>query len=273
MLLDDLSRGAEKVPVRLIGDLPPPLMTYIRTCHSADSRSHAAELVGCRCEGMCLPASPCDCLGGTPCAYDEERRLRAITEPPADDGRAAPLIIECTDACCCSHRCANRVVSAGLTVPLQVFATAARGWGLRTLAPIRRGAFVCEYAGELLSSGEAACRRARRGAACNYILTVREHLPGGQVVRTTIDPTDAGNVGRFINHSCDPNLRAFVVRAGSLVPRVALFAVRDIEELQELTMFYGDGAGSTATPLATAGRTKCLCAEPCCTGFLPCDTD
>ncbi|KAL1504588.1 hypothetical protein AB1Y20_008373 [Prymnesium parvum] len=100
-----------------------------------------------------------------------------------------------------------------------------------------------------------------------------EFESASEVVRTTIDPTDAGNVGRFINHSCDPNLRAFVVRAGSLVPRVALFAVRDIEELQELTMFYGDGAGSTATPLATAGRTKCLCAEPCCTGFLPCDTD
>ena len=79
----------------------------------------------------------------------------------------------------------------------------------------RRGEFVCEYAGELLSSAEAA-RRQRR-AVPNYIFVVREHSRSG-TWRTIIDPTHTGNVGRFANHSCDPNLAVHLVRVASLVP-------------------------------------------------------
>ena len=125
---------------------------------------------------------------------------------------------------------------------------------------------MCEYAGELLSSAEAA-RRQRR-AVPNYIFVVREHSRSG-TWRTIIDPTHTGNVGRFANHSCDPNVVVHLVRVASLVPRIALFASRDVPALEELTISYGDsGAGGGAAPGA---RTPCECGTAACGGWLPCD--
>ena len=90
--------------------------------------------------------------------------------------------------------------------------------------------------------GVGLCGRQRR-AVPNYIFVVREHSRSG-TWRTIIDPTHTGNVGRFANHSCDPNLAVHLVRVASLVPRIALFASRDVPALAELTISYGDsGAG------------------------------
>ena len=57
----------------------------------------------------------------------------------------------------------------------------------------------------MLSSSEAAeRRRARetRGATHNYIMAVVEHLAHpARALKTIIDPSRQGNVGRFLNHS------------------------------------------------------------------------
>jgi len=45
----------------------------------------------------------------------------------------------------------NRVVQHGLKAPLQVFKTAAKGWGIRPLFDIPQGAFICIYAGQVLT--------------------------------------------------------------------------------------------------------------------------
>ena len=92
------------------------------------------------------------------------------------------------------------------------------------------------------------------------------------MLRTWIDPAARGNVGRFVNHSCEPNLSAHAVRAGSLVPRLALFARRDIAAGEELTMTYGDGAeaaGGGESAALGAGRRPCLCGAATCGGWLP----
>ena len=271
--VDDLSQGAESMPVAFAGTAAPSAR-YICMCESRDVRHQEAELVGCDCAD-CGSNPECCCLGGHSSAYDDQRRLRSLLEPSGEDDDAA-IIIECTDGCACPSTCSNRVVSRGIVLPLEVFASESRGFALRTVGAIHRGAFVCEYVGELLSTAEAAARRQRRDASVgNYIMTVREHLPSGKVLRTNIDPTEVGNVARYINHSCDPNLRAFLVRAGSLVPRVGLFALRDIEAQEELTMFYGDGITAQerdTKDVLPSGCTPCLCGAACCTGFLPfCD--
>uniref|UniRef100_A0A0L8G9I8 SET domain-containing protein n=1 Tax=Octopus bimaculoides TaxID=37653 RepID=A0A0L8G9I8_OCTBM len=57
----------------------------------------------------------------------------------------------------------------------------------------------------------------------------------------TVDAGYYGNVSHFVNHSCDPNLEVFGVWINTLdprLPRIALFAKRDIAKGEELTFDY-----------------------------------
>lgn len=61
-------------------------------------------------------------------------------------------IYECNSGCKCSVKtCLNRVVQHPLGLKLQVFKTGPRGWGIRCLNDIPHGAFICIYAGRLLT--------------------------------------------------------------------------------------------------------------------------
>lgn len=61
-------------------------------------------------------------------------------------------IYECNSGCKCSVKtCLNRVVQHPLRLKLQVFKTGPRGWGIRCLNDIPHGAFICIYAGRLLT--------------------------------------------------------------------------------------------------------------------------
>lgn len=67
-----------------------------------------------------------------------------------------PMIFECNDSCSCNAiTCNNRVVQKGLTQRFELFKTEDRGWGIRTLRPIPKGSFVCEYIGEIITDLEA----------------------------------------------------------------------------------------------------------------------
>ena len=59
---------------------------------------------------------------------------------------------------CNVSMCHNRVIQHGISVRLQVFRTWGMGWGVRALADIPKGSFVCEYVGELISDSEADTR-------------------------------------------------------------------------------------------------------------------
>ncbi len=73
-----------------------------------------------------------------------------------------------------------------------------------------------------------------------------------------------GNLGRYANHSCEPNLTpAAGVRAGKMVPEVALFACRDVASGEELTFHYGESNSQEEN------RTPCLCGAKSCQKFLP----
>ena len=48
-------------------------------------------------------------------------------------------IYECNKFCKCGKTCLNRVAQNPLRIPLQVFKTDRRGWGIRTLGDIPRG--------------------------------------------------------------------------------------------------------------------------------------
>lgn len=54
-----------------------------------------------------------------------------------------------------------------------------------------------------------------------------------------IDATKSiDSFGRYLNHSCDPNLEVHAVRIETIIPVIAFFANRDIEINEELTFDY-----------------------------------
>jgi histone-lysine N-methyltransferase SETMAR len=286
----DLSGGSEAVAVtceNVVDGEPFPAAKYSPSAFGGDPRLSEAATEGCVCEGECQ-GTTCRCCAVAPLAYDEHRRLRSLVPSQGLVVRASAFrgwetpIFECGAECRCPSSCPNRVVSQGLRTPLSVFKTVDRGWGVRTQDTLRRGQFVCEYAGELISSAEVSRRHDERRGRANYQMSVVEHSSNGLMLRTNLDPTACGNVGRFINHSCQPNLTTALVRAGSFVPRVAFFCLRDIDAGEELTFYYGDGehlgpSGSSRDVLrrqmsrVEEGRRRCLCGAPDCIEYLPHD--
>jgi hypothetical protein len=127
-----------------------------------------------------------------------------------------------------------------------VAAVAHKGLGLFAREDIQRLTFVCEYAGEVVGTSEAEQRLKDAEGGMNYLIVLKEHCSSG-VVLTCVDPRRFGNVGRFANHSCDPNLLMVPVRVDTPVPRLALFARRDVSAGEELTFDY---SGETVLALS-----------------------
>ncbi|KAG7623900.1 unnamed protein product [Arabidopsis thaliana] len=184
---------------------------------------------------------------------------------------------ECGSGCGCGSDCSNRVTQKGVSVSLKIVRDEKKGWCLYADQLIKQGQFICEYAGELLTTDEARRRqniydklRSTQSFA-SALLVVREHLPSGQAcLRINIDATRIGNVARFINHSCDGgNLSTVLLRSsGALLPRLCFFAAKDIIAEEELSFSYGD--------VSVAGENRddkltCSCGSSCCLGTLPCE--
>lgn len=122
-----------------------------------------------------------------------------------------------------------------------------QGLGVEALERLPCGRFVCEYAREVIGSHEAHHRQlSQTPLDMNYIIAVLENSRGDRVTQTFVDPMTVGNVGRFINHSCQPNLLMVPIRVHSLLPRLALFANRDIERYKELTYAGGQNGNTNA---------------------------
>jgi SET domain-containing protein len=80
----------------------------------------------------------------------------------------------------------------------------------------------------------------------------------------TVDANNKGNVARFLNHSCDPNLQNYQVwieHQDKRLPRIAFFATRDIADGEELTFDY-------KYKLTGKGSIKCNCGASNCRGWL-----
>ncbi|CAJ1051284.1 histone-lysine N-methyltransferase SETMAR [Xyrichtys novacula] len=284
----DLSSGLENVPVSIEGI--SAIQTLPRFEYSPDNIQgpgctidpSEVTLPGCSCITRSCSTESCSCLQIHGQAYDSTGSL--LNQSSTDSGYCSP-VFECNALCGCSDACSNRVVQRGVRLRLEVYHTNNRGWGVRTLEAIPNRTFVCEYAGEVISFEEARCRQlAQRPEENNYIIAVREHAGTDSVTETFVDPAVMGNVGRFLNHSCQPNLLMQPVRVHSVVPRLALFAGRDINALEELVFDYSGGysnqppAEAPSTHRANIAqankpdqRKKCHCGANNCQLFLPLD--
>ncbi|KAK8121359.1 SET domain protein [Apiospora kogelbergensis] len=161
-------------------------------------------------------------------------------------------IYECHDGCACGPDCPNR--------------------------------FIDKYLGEIITPKEAARRRAKSDISQRkdvYLFALDkfsdpespdERLRGPPL---EVDGEFMSGPTRFINHSCDPNLRIFA-RVGDHADKhihdLAFFAIRDIAKGTELTFDYVDGVedsqNDAMNPATTKDMTPCLCGSKKCRGYL-----
>jgi hypothetical protein len=96
------------------------------------------------------------------------------------------------------------------------------GLGLFATAPFKRGDFIIEYTGELISTDEAD----RRGG--KYLFVVSD--------TQTIDGKGRANTARYVNHSCSPNAEAELDEDEL---RVRIYAKKKILPGEEILYDYG----------------------------------
>ncbi|CAH1402619.1 unnamed protein product [Nezara viridula] len=237
ILCNDISRGNEMNPIQCINDideepLPRGFIYITENCITSNLSidRRITTMSGCRCEDMCTTAS-CMCSRiSLRCWYDNRGKLL-----PDFNFKDPPMIFECNQTCECNAiTCKNRVVQRGLKAKLQVCRTRHKEWGVITLKEIPKGTYVCEYIGEIISDCEADTREDD-----SYLFDL-DNRDGESYC---IDACKYGNVTRFVNHSCKPNLvpvRVFIGHHDLHFPRIAFFAARDIAPNEELGFDYGE---------------------------------
>ncbi|XP_005161162.1 histone-lysine N-methyltransferase EHMT1 isoform X10 [Danio rerio] len=236
LLNKDIARGYEKVPVPCVNAVDsepcPDNYKYVPdSCVTSPLNidKNITHLQYCVCKDDCSSAS---CMCGQlslRCWYDKESRLL-----PEFSNEEPPLIFECNHACSCWRTCKNRVVQNGLRTRLQLFKTQMMGWGVKTLQDIPQGTFVCEYVGEIISDAEADVREND-----SYLFSLDSKV--GDMY--CVDARFYGNISRFINHHCEPNLlpcRVFTSHQDLRFPHIAFFACKNISAGDELGFDYGD---------------------------------
>jgi SET domain-containing protein len=103
---------------------------------------------------------------------------------------------------------------------------------------------VIEYTGEPIGRKETR----RRGLGVHTYLFMLDHY-------WALDGAVGGSGAEFINHSCQPNLRATILKR-----HILYFSKRPIVAGEELTVDYNFAKDIEEVP--------CLCGSPTCRGFI-----
>lgn len=155
----------------------------------------------------------------------------------------------------CGDSCQNQRFQRKQYANVSVIKTEKKGYGLRANTDLDANDFVFEYVGEVIN--EPTFRRRmlqydEEGIKHFYFMS----LTKGEFV----DATKKGNLGRFCNHSCNPNCYVDKWVVGDKL-RMGIFVLRKIHAGEELTFNYNvDRYGADPQP--------CYCAEPGCVGFI-----
>ncbi|KAF3330668.1 histone-lysine N-methyltransferase, H3 lysine-9 specific SUVH1-like protein [Carex littledalei] len=281
VILPDLSSGVENTPVCLVnevdGERGPSHFTYATHVQYIKQPNLMSPLPGCKCPGVCLPADPnCTCSHshGSELPYSSTGLLV---------GRKT-MVYECNPTCQCNAHCRNRVSQKGTKLHFEVFKTENCGWGLRSWDPIRAGTFVCEYTGEVVDEVRVNLDDEEDHylfkAACPGEKTLKWNFgteligePGmgtGSMevfkpLPIKISAKNMGNVSRFMNHSCNPNLfwqPVLFDHGDEGHPHIMFFAMKHIPPMTELTFDYGN----IGTDEYSSAK-RCRCGSVNCRGF------
>lgn len=227
---------------------------------------------GCICERECKLETNCTCLKRSGAIYAIDGDFEDLDQYFIVETDVNKPIYECNNSCKCFESfCGNRLVQFGPRKHLQIIPTEEKGFGLTTTTRIKQGNFICEYAGEIISADEAKKRYEsnKELGKMNYIFCINENF-GEKNYKTFIDPSIFGNIGRYINHSCEPNCVLHPIRVNSTIPKLCIFAKTDIETETEITFNYGNQNSTFEDEVTnTTNRIDCLCKSKKCKKYLP----
>lgn len=127
---------------------------------------------------------------------------------------------------------------------LRVARSSIHRWGVYAAEAIPPRRKVIEYTGERINRREA---KRRSNLHLTYLFTLDNYW--------TIDGAVAGSGAELINHSCDPNLYACIMRG-----HILYMSRRAIRPGEELTVDYRFAADIP--------KVRCLCRTPACRGTI-----
>jgi len=358
----DISYEMEFKPISVfnsLNDSVPDHMEYIierKISSGINFDKDSKFLCGCDCIDNCEDKNKCSCWQLT---YEGPKNYPAIFKDHDDIGYSSKRlhkqvitgIFECNASCKCEKTCLNRVVQEPLKTSLQLFLTEKKGWGVRTLADIPKGSFVCTYLGVVRTEKDAdndfSLNWGEYLADLDFLETVEEIKEGyesyvvhpedesedytsssddeefnpSRAIKSkmsmfesrmslrknlqntntkidgkhelsklntqqkveskntslltyldkdcgiyTLDAKVTGNIGRYFNHSCDPNIfiqNVFIDTHDLRFPWVSYFALSNIPAGTELAWDYNYMIGSVKNK-----RLMCHCGSKNCKGRL-----
>lgn len=127
---------------------------------------------------------------------------------------------------------------------LSIRPSAIHRWGVYAEEFIPQGRKVMEYTGERCNRRETA---KRAEGPLNYMFTLNSYW--------ALDGSVGGSGAEYINHSCDPNIRAWVFKG-----HILYMSMRDIRKGEELTVDYHFEPD--------VERVSCCCGAAACRGTI-----
>ncbi|KAJ2978550.1 hypothetical protein NUW58_g7460 [Xylaria curta] len=164
--------------------------------------------------------------------------------------------MECVDRNCnCGDECQNQRFQRKQYADVSVIKTEKKGFGLRANTDLQAHEFIFEYIGEVINEPtfrRRAIQYDKEGIRHFYFMSLTKN--------EFVDATKKGNLGRFCNHSCNPNCYVDKWVVGNKL-RMGIFAGRRIHIGEELVFNYNvDRYGADPQP--------CYCGESNCIGFI-----
>ncbi|KAH7913745.1 hypothetical protein BJ138DRAFT_1171124 [Hygrophoropsis aurantiaca] len=235
----------------------------------------------CECYSSCQDATKCHCqtnselndtMGKNIFAYS--RGLFTFRVPRGVE------VIECNKAsqffCHCDANCANRVAQRPRDIAIEIFKTKHCGWGARAVEDLPKGKVMGMFTGQLVRREHI---ENLPDSHANYIFDLDgteakgEANPGDKY---SVDAFECGNWTRFVNHSCEPNMKVYSVVFDTVssmnAPYVAFVAMKYIPAQTELTIDYDPYAGEEAVSVgkskAAPNAKPCWCGAERCRGWV-----
>ncbi|KAH9061931.1 hypothetical protein EDB87DRAFT_1610315 [Lactarius vividus] len=243
---ESITPSAPTKPLRkgpqLIGDLPITTEEAMKTFVEIRENHYQYSTLGRSREA--LESMTCECPPNGSRAICVEDCINRLTQ------------VEClSEDCKGGAFCMNQRFQRREYAKINIVKTEKKGYGLRAAEDMTRDTFIYEYVGDVVSNPSFIKRMrdyAEEGIKHFYFMMLQKD--------EFIDATKRGGIGRFANHSCNPNCYVAKWTIGQHV-RMGIFANRAIKKHEELTFNYNvDRYGHDAQP--------CYCGEDKCVGFI-----